>query len=196
MGRMRRRFAVASAAAMLAGSAAGQGVYAQSLLMEVARPQGSPPDADIETFTDWQIAWSADAARNDTGAEPTCILRPQPGPFARSGDMVSLGGRKITLPGQETASMLFVLKTRQGLLLPEGVGLQVDRRPAQRLAYHSCDRGTCAVPFVLTKSLRAAFEKGGQLRLTVVTGQKAARSVSVSLHGFTAAMKAFERVRP
>lgn len=174
----------------------GEGVRAQSLLMDAIRPQPSLPQATVRTFKDWQIVCHPRGAETDAGAAPTCFLRPDPRPFARTGDIISLDGRKVVLPGRDRPSVVFVLETRQGLLLPDGVGLQVDGRAMQPLAFHTCERRTCTVPFAMTESLTGAFRKGGEVGFTVTTLQKTKRSVTVSLLGFTAAMNAFEKTGP
>ncbi|MCY6379423.1 invasion associated locus B family protein [Hoeflea prorocentri] len=165
---------------------------AGSLLIEAAQPQGSMPDADVRVFKDWRVVCADRRPQDDAHAIRACTIRPYPDPFTERGGVISLVGRVVTTPTSREPLTLFVLKTRQGFLIPNGVELRIDQKKTHLLAYHSCDRGACTVPFAMTGALREAFEKGGQAQISVSTKQASKTHVTFSLLGFSAAIKAFE----
>ena len=77
-----------------------------------------------------------------------------------------------------------------GVRLPPGIRIQIDERPPRVFPFEVCDSETCQARAILEGDLLEELKAGmtGQLKYQNAAGQ--ARTVTVSLKGFTAALRA------
>ncbi len=77
-----------------------------------------------------------------------------------------------------------------GVRLPPGIRIQIDERPPRVFPFEVCDSETCQARAILEGDLLEELKAGmtGQLKYQNAAGQ--ARTVAVSLKGFTAALRA------
>lgn len=80
-----------------------------------------------------------------------------------------------------------------GVLLPQGVGLQVDDGEKTRFGYERCDASGCTGGLILTDTLITALKKGMQAKFSFHSGTGQEIAVPVSLSGFTAGFNALEK---
>jgi len=77
-----------------------------------------------------------------------------------------------------------------GVRLPPGISIQVDARPPRVFPFEVCDSETCQVRAILEGDLLEDFKAGvkGQVKFQNADGR--ARTIPISLKGFTAALRA------
>ena len=80
-----------------------------------------------------------------------------------------------------------------GVLLPRGVGFQVDDGEKIRFAYERCDASGCTGGLVLTDTVIDALKKGKQAKFSFFSGTGQEVAVPVSLTGFTAGFNALDK---
>ncbi len=126
----------------------------------------APALPDIRAHGDWRVA----CAGSECVAEPARQIAPLSISIARDAD------------GQ-----VLVLRAPLGLLLGEGVAVNVDGRALGRLAFLTCEVDGCVAPVRLDGNLRSALRAGRELDLTVVPRQGDPVDARYSLIGFIAA---------
>jgi invasion protein IalB len=127
----------------------------------------------IKSHADWRTACNA----TDCAAEPIVQVAPLSLVLTRDGD-----------------SEILVLRAPLGLLLAEGVAVEVDGRTLGRLAFLTCEDDGCVAPVRLEDSLGSALRGGRVLELTLVGRDSRIISARYSLMGFIAASTALAAV--
>lgn len=93
-------------------------------------------------------------------------------------------------PGKDGPVALFTVPL--GVLLPAGVGLQVDEGETTRFGYELCMPQGCRAGLELKPELVEALKKGKQAKVIVVDAKRRSAGIPVSLQGFTAALDALK----
>ncbi len=163
-----------------------QAVPAAGRAAETATPGDS---AAFRVFGDWQVA-----CRAATGGAPTssgsCVMEPIARAYSGSPGVTRLYGQMIALKPRSKAVPVLIVETRLGYLLPQGIGLKIDRRTSGKLAIRNCQLSGCVAPFQLTSTLRRRMTRGSTLELSLNTLDAKTDLTSVSLSGFPAALEA------
>lgn len=136
-----------------------------------------------EAFADWRMTCLP------ASLQPRCQMvqsvslgEARPAPFlltitARSGQEASYG--VITVP--------------VGVYLAPGIEIVVDGGRPYKVLYELCDRQGCYAGFRLEEPLLSSFRSGASARFRVWTAKTRAVEFPVSLKGFTAGWRAFQR---
>jgi len=179
--------------------------HAQPLLIErTVRPANDPAGAFDETrqivdrFRDWQVLCPliVTAERLNCEIAPMAIA-----PKSDSSDLAAsagleMDGRLVTVPGERTPSLIVVISTPLGWLLPKGLKLQIDGGAPFSLAFRSCHadgvRQGCLVPFRPSGAIRRQLINGLDLTITAYALDGSEREWTVSLRGFTRALQSLE----
>ncbi|MEM8872085.1 MAG: invasion associated locus B family protein [Pseudomonadota bacterium] len=100
--------------------------------------------------------------------------------------------RLVNLPDETEAAAGATVITPLGTLLPEGLVLQIDERPARQYPFGWCTRSGCFSRFGLTAEEVSNMRSGNIARLRIVSVSAPDQPVilDVSLTGFTAAHRA------
>jgi invasion protein IalB len=88
------------------------------------------------------------------------------------------------LPGQEDLTIVFTLPL--GVLLPPGIGLQVDENKPVGVPFEVCDPIGCRAGFRLKEDMLEQFKKGNKANITFANVQRQKMTVPVSLSGISA----------
>lgn len=184
-------FTLPLAILLSSGMATGSDFRAKPLPLDAEASLQARSSLNIQTFQDWQIACFVAGKDDVRNKDQTCIIRPHPVLIDKQGGVSSLYGRFLKIPGQSQPSLLFLLHTHQGVLLPAGVELRVDKAKPMRLMYRSCEHDHCKAPFLLTDRIRKEFEQGLLANIIVTTQSNKYLATKISLNGFTTAMNAF-----
>lgn len=179
---------VAAAQAAVADSLLIQSVPASKATADAAAPgDGSA----FRVFESWQVTCRTGAAGSSApAASGPCTMEPVPQAYSGAAGITRLFGRMIALKPRSRPVPVFIVETRLGYLLPDGIGLKVDGHARVKLAVRDCQLGGCIAPFRLTASLRRRMTRGSSLELSLKTLDAKTEATSVSLAGFTAALKA------
>ncbi|MEM6438464.1 MAG: invasion associated locus B family protein [Pseudomonadota bacterium] len=154
-----------------------------------AAPAAAPPPALEITRTDGD--WSTAC----TTAEPRqCVMR-QVGALANGEEIMEMSIRRIEpqQTQQGTVEALINVRTPLGVLLREGVTIQIDGAQPQRGQFVLCAADGCLLREPLPNSLVDAMKKGAVAKIgfAVPQGNQAARlEADISLTGFTASFNA------
>lgn len=140
---------------------------------------------DGEKFTDW----SARCQKPKDAEQEQCYI------FQNL--VLKEGGQRLLhiavmylQPDNQPAAIVTV---PLGVLLPRGVGLQVDDGEKIRFAYERCDASGCTGGLVLTDTVINALKKGKQAKFSFFSGTGQEVAVPVSLSGFTAGFNALDK---
>lgn len=194
-------FAIAVAVAGAIPSA-----HAQPLLIErTVRPANDPAGAFDETrqivdrFRDWQVLCPLVVTDDRLSCEiaPAAIApKADSSDQAAAGASLEMSGQLVTVPGERAPSLVVVLTTPLGWLLPKGLKLQIDGGAPFSLAFRSCHadgvRQGCLVPFRPSGAIRRQLINGLDLTITAYALDGSEREWTVSLRGFTRALQSLE----
>jgi invasion protein IalB len=195
-----RPLATATAALLLiaAAPAAAQTADAEPAPAEDAAPAapapdpGPPPTPALEitrTDGDWSTACTTTEPRQ-------CVMR-QVGRLPSGEEIMEMSIRRIApqQTQQGTVEALINVRTPLGVLLREGVTIQIDAAQPQRGQFVLCAADGCLLREPLPNSLVEAMKKGAAAKVAfaVPQGNQAARlEAEISLTGFTAAFNALQ----
>jgi invasion protein IalB len=164
--------------------AAGLAVMA---LVAFHGPSFAQGPTDGQTFGDWGIACPAEGGgecnlvqqvSNSKTNEPLLLAR-------------VVAGEK---DGKPAAQLMIVLPL--GVLLPNGLGLQVDDGEKARVPFLQCLEPGCHTIVTLDGDSLAKFKAGRQLTVEVGTPNGKGIKVPVSLSGFTDGLAALAKAAP
>lgn len=159
------------------------------LLIESTRKQTAPPPTTITTIIkDWQVTCPNPALH--TKQQASCTMEPIATAYKGSNSISRFFGRMIRVKNK--AVPVFVVQTPLDLLLSSGITLKVDRRRSVKMAYRSCHADGCIIPFQLSGKIKTSLQRGNQLKLFLKTLNAKTEQTSISLIGFTKALKMLE----
>lgn len=177
----------APAAAQTEGSEQTDG-EAEAAAEQAQPAQQQPPALEVvRTDGDWTTAC--------TTAEPRqCVMR-QVGRMASGEEIMEMSIRRIEpqQTQQGTVEALVNVRTPLGVLLREGLSIQIDSAQPQVGQFVLCAADGCLLREPLPNSLVEAMKKGAAAKISfaVPQGNQAARiEADISLSGFTAAFNA------
>ncbi|MEC9434323.1 MAG: invasion associated locus B family protein [Pseudomonadota bacterium] len=152
-----------------------------------AQPQ-QPPQVVVATHRDWSIVCL-------NGDKP-CIMR-QIGKSADGREVMDVSIRRIAPQQTQAGTVEAVLDVRVplGILLREGLSMQIDSAEAQRAAYSICLGDGCLMREPLPNAVVANLKKGAVAKFGFVAPQNNAATkfdATISLTGFTAAYNSLE----
>ncbi|KZC97660.1 invasion associated locus B family protein [Oceanibaculum pacificum] len=141
-----------------------------------AQGQGAQPELTTERVQDWTVRCT-----KTTPQRCEMVQSVKERESNRDILMIIIGYRENER--QPRALILMPL----GVLLPPGLGIQVDKAEPRGLPFRHCEPGGCLAPWNMSDSDVAALKGGTQL--TVIATDQAGKQVGlpVSLKGFTAA---------
>lgn len=94
----------------------------------------------------------------------------------------------ITIDTQQKDALAYV-KTPLQLLLSQGSKLKVDKKVLGKLAFHSCHKDGCLLPFSFQGSIRSRLKSGNHASFTFKTLENKEQVVVFSLRGISQALK-------
>lgn len=197
-GATRRRTSLIGLLAAAGMVAAAQAASADSLLIQSLPASKGTPGAAVpgegpafKVFEDWQVTCPNRSTASAAAAAPEpCTMEPIPQAYSGSAGVTRLFGQMISLKPRTKPVPVFIVETRLGYLLPQGIGLKVDRHAGVRLAVRDCRSSGCIAPFRLTSSLKRRMTRGSRLVLTLKTLDAKTDATTVSLAGFASALNA------
>jgi len=178
----------APATAQTSDDAAAEPAPPASDAPAAAAPAGAPPGAPrietVRTEGDWQTACVVEAENGP------CLMR-QIGRTASGQEVLEVTIRRIQpqQTQQGTVESILSIRVPIGVLLREGVSIQIDSAEPQRGAYVYCVEDGCLLQEPLPNSLVDAMKKGANAKVTFVipqNGRPTPVDANVSLSGFTA----------
>ncbi len=96
--------------------------------------------------------------------------------------------------GKETATMMRILAPI-GVYLPTGVALEVDGAAAGRVPFSRCDPRNCVAFAQMRKETLAKMKKGSKGKFLIYEAPGIGIPLDLDLSGFTAALKALDKVQ-
>ncbi|HRH79477.1 MAG TPA: invasion associated locus B family protein [Thiobacillaceae bacterium] len=143
--------------------------------------QGAPPDG--ARFKDWGTRCEAlpEGKGQLCHIYQTVSVKDKDKP----NDQPLLNVAVLYPPGKDTPLALFTVPL--GVLLPAGMGLQVDEGETTRFGYELCMPQGCRGGLELKPEVIEALKRGKQAKVIVVDAKRRAAAIPVSLQGFTAA---------
>lgn len=151
------------------------------------RPAAPQPQV-VATHGDWSILC--------LNGQPPCIMR-QIGYNADGRDIMEISIRRIEPQQTQQGTVEAVMDVRVplGVLLREGVGVQIDTSKPQRGQYSICLNEGCLMREPLPNAMIASMKKGAAATFNFVAPQGQGMSkmeAKISLSGFTAAYNALD----
>ena len=160
-------------------------LFAAALSAFAAAPAGAQEAKTvIETHGDWEIQCSPDKTLctmnqtfSDAEGRPFALLS-----FARLKDRTTPNG--ATIPAQ------MEVRVPLGVLLTEGLSIQVDSGKKEVAPYSFCTKGGCRVLVPIPDSFIATLKAGAGAKIVFKTIDGQSQSATMSLKGFTKAYNA------
>lgn len=134
----------------------------------------------VEAHGDWKL----NCIRRANGGDPCTLNQPL---FNADGNQVA-EINVFGLPGGGEAVAGATILTPLGTLLPQGISLAVDDKPAKRYPFSFCTETGCVARAGLTAEDIDFYKKGAEIAVILVNAQNPGAPVelTVSLRGFTA----------
>ena len=178
-----RTAALAAALTLAAGAATAQDQSA------AAAPDGQPQANLVETAThgDWKIVC--------LNGEAPCVMRQVGMADGREIMEVSLRRIEPQQTQQGTVEAVMDVRVPLGVLLREGVAIQIDDGETQRAAYSICVPDGCLMREPLPNAFVNLMKAGitADISISIVrNGQNQQLTAPLSLSGFTAAFNSLE----
>lgn len=154
-----------------------------------ARGQAQQPRQVVtQTFEAWNIVC--------LNGEPPCVMR-QAGETAEGQEIMEVSIRRIEPQQTQQGTVEAVMDVRVplGVLLREGLSVQVDDSEAQRGAYTICVVDGCLMREPLPNAILNQLKKGAKAQFSFVAPQASGATrmaADLSLNGFTAAYNALQ----
>ncbi|MEM1314352.1 MAG: invasion associated locus B family protein, partial [Pseudomonadota bacterium] len=165
-------------------AADAEAAAAETPAASAPQPAQQPPALEVvRTDGDWTTACT-------TGEPRQCVMR-QVGRMASGEEILEMSIRRIEpqQTQQGTVEALINVRTPLGVLLREGLSIQIDSAQPQVGQFVLCAADGCLLREPLPNSLVDAMKKGAAAKLAfaVPQGNQAARiEADISLTGFTA----------
>jgi len=181
--------------------------HAQGLLLDELLPPPATQAPGVTPFQAWQRRCAPNGEENKgsearAGGDPGCALvyaghPDQPDTMIGTDSPV----RSLSIlpqgPGQ---APLMVIRSRLGLLLPEGMALSIDGGRPQRLAFRACyaqpEMTGCLLPVRVAGRFARDMKRGLILTLEARTPEGRRLTQTVSLRGITAGLAALAAHKP
>jgi len=144
-----------------------------------ARPSGA--DVKRTNFKSWEVACLADNSN--------CAMA-QIGEDGSGNPVLEMVIRKLPEPleaGGEVAVAVLDVITPLGVVLTEGLSLQIDNGDAAIAPFQVCTEQGCLVREPIAEELINRLKRGNGAQVTVIAANQGVVNSSISLSGFTAA---------